>query len=166
MQKRRLFLVAVISAAIASSGCAVRAVKSTETGDPKAEKRVLIATQRSEFKEAVVSRVVEELERDLCYVKVIDLKRLEGEPAGSYDAVVVVDTCKAWSPSRRASRFVKQFPDKERLLLLTTAGGEGWKHGALGVDAITSASKAYKVDPVADEIFGKVRKILNPDHAP
>jgi hypothetical protein len=166
MQKRTLFLVAVVFAAVASTNCAVRAVKSTETGDPKAEKRVLIATQRSEFKEAVVSRVVQELERDMCYVKVIDLKRLEEEPAGSYDAVVVVNTCKAWSLSGRASRFVKQFPDKKRVVLLTTAGGEGWKPGALGVDAITSASKAYKVDPVADEIFGKVRKILNPDRAP
>ncbi len=166
MQKRTLFFVMVLSVAIASTGCAVRAIKSTETGDPKAEKRVLIATQRSEFKEAVVSRVLEVLERDMCYVKVIDLKELEREPAGSYDAVVVVNTCKAWSLSQRASSFVKQFPYKERVVLLTTAGGGDWMPKSVEVDAITSASKAYKVDPVADEIFGKVHKILNPEPAP
>ena len=92
-------------------GCAVRAVKTTEAGDPRAGNKVLIATQRSEFKEAVVSRVVEDLRADLCYVKVIDLKALKDEPATEYDAVVVVNTCKAWSLTRGASRFLKNFEE-------------------------------------------------------
>jgi hypothetical protein len=150
---------------MALCGCAVRAVKTTEVGVPRAGKNVLIATQRSEFKEAVVSRIVEELEKDLCYVRVIDLKQLKREPATDYDAVVVMNTCKAWSMSRAASKFVKSFPDKERVVLLTTAGGEDWKPKGVEVDAITSASKEQKADPVADAIVVRVRKILSTDHA-
>jgi hypothetical protein len=146
---------------LAFSGCAAKAVKTTEWGDLKADRRVLIATQRSEFKEAVVSRVVEDLEKDLCYVKVIDLKRLEDEPATDYDAIVVVNTCKAWRLTGDASKFVKAFPDKDRVFLLTTAGGEDWKPKAVEVDAITSASKDQKADPVAEEIVSRVRKILD-----
>jgi hypothetical protein len=165
VKERAFFCLVPVAAALAFCGCAVRAVKTTEAGDPGAGKRVLIATEQSEFKEAVVARIVEELRKDLCYVKVIDLKRLKHEPATDYGAVVVVNTCKAWTLSRRASRFVKEFPDKDRVVLLTTAAGEGWKHGAVGVDAITSASKVQKADPVAEEISRKVRKILEPDHA-
>ena len=164
MKGRAFFCLVLVAAALALCGCAVRAVKTMEAGDPGARQRVLIATEQSEFKEAVVARIVEDLQMDLCYVKVIDLKRLKHEPATDYGAVVVVNTCKAWSLSRSASRFVKQFPDKERVVLLTTAGGEDWKAGQLGVDAITSASKAQKADPVAEEISRRVRRILNRDH--
>jgi hypothetical protein len=142
------------------SGCAAKAVKTTEWGDLKARQKVLIATQRSEFKEAVVSRIVEDLEKDLCYVKVIDLKKLKTDSATGYDAIVVVNTCKAWRLTGGASKFVKEFPDKGRVVLLTTAGGEDWKPKSVEVDAITSASKEQKADPVADEIARKVRKIL------
>ena len=143
-------------------GCAVRAVKTAEWGDVEADQRVLIATQRSEFKAAVVKRIVEDLEEDLCYVKVMDLKGLGDEPATEYDAIVVVNTCKAWRMSRGASRFVKSFANKEKVVLLTTAGGGDWMPKSAGVDAISSASKSNKVDPLADEIVSKVRKILNP----
>jgi len=146
-------------------GCAAKAVNTTEWGDLKADQRVLIATQRSEFKEAVVSRIVEDLENDLYYVKVIDLKRLENEPATDYDAVVVVNTCKAWRLTGGASKFVKTFPYTDKVVLLTTAGGEDWKPKSVGVDAITSASKEQKADPVAEDIVGRVRKILGPDDA-
>jgi hypothetical protein len=150
---------------LAFCGCAARAVNTTEWGDLKAAQRVLIATQRSEFKEAVVSKIVEDLEKDLFYVKVIDLKRLEHEPATNYDAIVVVNTCKAWRLTGDASKFVKAFPDKDKVVLLTTAGGEDWKPKSVEVDAITSASKEQKSDPVADEISRMVRKILGAEGA-
>ena len=166
VKDRRFFCTVLIIVALAFCGCAFRAVKTTEAGDPRAGKRVLIATQQSEFKEAVVSKIVEDLKKDLCYVRVIDLKRLEDQPAADFGAIVVVNTCKAWSLSRGASKFVKRFPDKDRVVLLTTAGGEDWKPKSVEVDAITSASKAQKADPVAEEIVGKVRKILSPDNPP
>ncbi len=160
MKDRAFSAFVLVMASLVLCGCAARAVSTAEWGDLKADQRVLIATQRSEFKEAVVSRVVEGLKKDLCYVKVIDLKRLEDEPATDYDAVVVVNTCKAWRLTGGASEFVKAFPDKDRVVLLTTAGGEDWKPKSVEVDAITSASKEQKTDPVAEEIVGRVRKIL------
>ena len=160
MRNRAISSLVLVVVGLAFCGCAVRAVKTTEAGDPRAGNKVLIATQSSEFKEAVVTRIVEGLKEDLCYVKVIDLKALKDEPATEYDAVVVVNTCKAWRMTRGASRFVKNFEDKEKVVLLTTAGGGDWMPKSAGVDAITSASKSQKVDPLADEISDKVRKIL------
>ena len=161
MKDRAFSALVLVMASLAFCGCAGKAVNTTEWGDLKADQRVLIATQRTEFKEAVVSRVVEDLEKDLCYVKVIDLKRLENEPATNYDAIVVVNTCKAWRLTGGVSKFVKAFPYKDKVVLLTTAGGEDWKPKSVEVDAITSASKEQKTDPVAEEISRKVRKILD-----
>ena len=161
MKDRAFSALVLVMASLAVCGCAAKALNTTEWGDLKADQRVLIATQRSEFKEAVVSRIVEDLEKDLCYVKVIDLKRLEHEPATDYDAIVVVNTCKAWRLTGDASKFVKAFPNKDRVVLLTTAGGEDWKPRSVEVDAITSASKEQKTDPVAEDIVARVRKILD-----
>jgi hypothetical protein len=141
-------------------GCAAKAVNTAEWGDLKANQRVLIATQKSEFKETVVSRIAGELEKDLCYVKVIDLKKLKKTPATDYDAVVVVNTCKAWRLTGGALKFVKTFPDKDKVVLLTTAGAEDWTPRKVEVDAITSASEEGKADPVADDIVARVRNIL------
>ena len=58
---------------------------------------------------------------------------------------------------------LKNFEDKEKIVLLTTSGGGDWMPKPAGVDAISSASKSNKVEPLADEIVGKVRKILNTD---
>jgi hypothetical protein len=162
VKERAFSSLVLVVLALAFCGCAVRAVRTTEWGDLNAERRVLIATQTSEFKEAVVARIVEGLKEDLYYVKVIDLKALKGEPATEYDAIVVVNTCKAWSMSRGASRFVKNFEEREKVVLLTTAGGGDWMPKLGGLDAITSASKSNKVEPLANEIVGKVQKILNP----
>ena len=165
MKDRVFSALVLVVASLAVCGCAAKAVNTTEWGDLRADQRVLIATQRSEFKEAVVSRVVEDLEKDRFYVKVIDLERLEHEPAKDYDAIVVVNTCKAWRLTGGASKFVKAFPDKDRVVLLTTAGGEDWKPKSVEVDAITSASKDQKADPVAEDIVARVRKILGAEGA-
>ncbi len=161
MKHRAFALIVLAMAVLAFGGCAAKAVKTNEWGDLKSDQRVLIATQRSEFKEAVVSRIAEDLEKDLCYVRVIDLKELEIDTATDFDAVVVVNTCKAWRLTGGASKFVKEFPDKEKVVLLTTAGGEDWTPKAVKVDAITSASEEKKADPVAEDIVGRVRKILD-----
>lgn len=162
MKDRAFSFLVLIIVSLAVCGCAAKAVDTTEWGDLKADQRVLIATQKSEFKEAVVSRIAEELERDLCYVKVIDLKKLKKAPATDYDAVVIVTTCKAWRLTGGASKFVKAFPDKDKVVLLTTAGGEDWTPKKVEVDAITSASKEQKADPVAEDIVARVRRILTP----
>ena len=66
---------------------------------------------------------------------------------------------------RGPSKFVKAFPEKDKVVLLTTAGGEDWKPKSVEVDAITSASKEQKTAPVADEISRMVRKILGAEGA-
>ncbi|MFC1889528.1 hypothetical protein ACFL4G_07205 [Thermodesulfobacteriota bacterium] len=144
------------------SACAPQMVKERELGEITAARKVLIAEQQSEFKGVVVSAVSEALEKDGCFVRIIDLRELRGESTWNYDAVVVVNTLKAWRLNRNARTFFNSIDDRERrkVVLLTSANGTYWKVNLPGVDAITSASKMEDVDFVAADIVAKVRAIL------
>lgn len=142
---------------IAVSGCTLRTVKVIERNDKDSRKRVLVATQQSRFKEAVVSRVVEILEKDACYIKVIALKDLGSESTENYEAIIVVNTCRAWRLNGHARKFLKNVQEKGKIILVTTAKNENWRPKAVAVDAITSASEMTKVDAIAETIIHKVR---------
>jgi len=66
--------------------------ESFEVNTPKSEIRVLIATQGSEFKDAVVAGVVDHLKRKGAYIKVIDVSALPQVNENKWNAVVVLHT--------------------------------------------------------------------------
>ena len=127
-----------------------------------ADKAVLIATQKSEFKDAVISKVKAELENNKCTVKLIELKDVLKEPAENYNAIILVNTCMAGQIEGKVKKFLKKLSDadKKKVLLFTTAGGEDWIPKGTGVDCITSASKIAKADTVVLVIIAKVKSIL------
>lgn len=142
------------------SGCSLGMVKGLERGNKHCDKRILIATQQSEFKEVVVSRVLDGLVKDACYIKVMDLKKLASESTGKYQAIVILNTCWVWRLNRHARGFLKESSEKERIILLTTANDENWRPKKVQVDAITSASKMDRADSVAERIIEKARLLL------
>ena len=149
-----------VLAMLVLSGCASQ-VEVIERGDRNCEKRVLIATQQSAFKDAVVAGIVEELEKEPCYVKVVDLKKLTEESTTHYSALVIVTTCKIGRLNRHARKFFKHLPKKDegKIMLLTTIG-QKYDSKMGQVDAITSASKIEKAGAVSGTIAGKIRVLL------
>ena len=142
------------------AGCASQ-VEVIERGDRNCGNRVLIATQQSAFKDAVVAGIVEELDRDSCYVKIIDLKRLTEESIAHYSALVIVTTCKIGRLNRHARKFFKHLPEKdERKIILLTTIGQKYDSKMGQVDAIASASKMEKAGAVAESVVGKIRALL------
>ena len=160
MKREMLYLLFEIFLMTVISGCSLGMVKGLEHGNKHCEKRILIATQQSEFKEVVVSRVLDGLLHDACYIKVMDLKKIAGESTERYQAIVIMNTCWVWRLNRHARNFLKDAREKERIILLTTANDEAWKPKKVEVDAITSASKMDKADSVAKHIIEKVRSLL------
>ena len=80
-------------------GCAVGTVATVESGDRATEQsRVLIATQKSEFKQAVLHEIRSILENNSCYIKVIDVKKLPNESTEGYHAVIIL--MNAWQADR------------------------------------------------------------------
>ncbi len=142
-------------------GCALKTMETVEMGDRmNRERRVLIAAQSSEFKDAVIAKITNALEQDLGYLKMIDVTKLADESADDYNAIVIVNTCVAYRLHGSASNFLENVQDRGKIILLTTAADERKEYRPERVDAITSASRMNKADEIADAIVVKVRAVL------
>lgn len=142
------------------AGCASRQIQARAVGNKAALVRLLIATQKSEFKAAVVARLQEEFRKDAGYIKIIDLSELELETTADYSAVVIINTGKAFRARPPVRRFIGRTREPDKIVLLTTVMSRGWHPKGLYVDSITAASEIAEAGAVAEDIATGVRAIL------
>ena len=132
--------------------------KPFEVNRPDVREHVLIATQGSAFKDAVVHGVVDRLENRPAYVKVIDVASLSDVREADWNAIVVLHTWEMSKPPAAVKAFVDRAQARDKLVVLATSG-EGNQH-IDGVDTITSASVMAKAPAQADQIVSRVEKVL------
>ena len=97
-----------LAATLVVQGCAPQMVKTVEIGNPRAVMRVLIASESSDFKQAVIEKVVAGYDQDSLYFKITDLQNLADETASSYAAVMIINSCVAWQLNPKANAFIRQ----------------------------------------------------------
>ena len=142
-------------------GCAAGTVDTIESGDKAARNNwVLIATQKSDFKRAVILEIRGILENNSCYIKVIDIKRLQNENISGFDAVIILNKCMAGRPDPRVESFIDNVIQKEKLIVLTTGGLDSWKPESSRVDAITSASVMTDTTVIGRSLADKALDII------
>ena len=142
-------------------GCAVGTVDTIESGDRATEQsRVLIATQKSDFKQAVIHEIRNILEKNSCYIKVIDVKKLPYEPTEGYHAVIILNECMAGRPDPRVESFIDEATEKEKLIVLTTGRLDSWKLESPRVDAITSASVMTQAATIGQTLAQKALEVI------
>jgi hypothetical protein len=144
--------------------CAVTPVRPLEIGDKDAQRRVLIATQHSEFKDAVLSRVTDLLEQEGYFIRVVGLEDLAHQSGETYGAIVIINSYWFWQIDGEASDFIDRVDEKkqEKIILLTTVGEEIWNPGRGNVDTISSASLMSKVDSISEELIEKIQILVGP----
>ncbi|MBU1862339.1 MAG: hypothetical protein KKH94_01570 [Candidatus Omnitrophica bacterium] len=157
MNFRFFYSIAIIINLIISTPAAAF-VETVEKGDEDSGRKVLIATDESQFKDAVVSQIVKLLETDACYIRVIDLKELRSEHDTNYHAIILMNSCWALQLNKHVKEFLDTVKYKERVILLTTAGNKNWKPKTISVDAITSASRIQEAASIAETVVDKVRE--------
>lgn len=141
------------------------AAKTITALEPVLLKQVLIATETSRFKEALVTQVAEVLcqDRQPLLVKLINLNSLATESIQDYQAIVLVNSCRAWQPSSTVREFLRKLndTDKKKLVVLTTANSGKCDLGVAGVDAISAASKHTGIAAVSQAVVDKIRARLS-----
>ena len=135
---------------------------ASELNEPTLDKKVLVASRYSEFKEAVIGKLRDTFKDQPVYIKFIGLGDLEEEDAKQYDAVVMINKCMAWQMDRNVIGFLKRFEDQGNIIVLTTSGDGNWlpKMEERNFDVISSASEKANVDKVADQIIEKVNSFV------
>ena len=125
---------------------------------PQAKHKLLIATQGSAYKNAVVEGVIEAAEERQITVEVIDVSSLSTVNAEDWSAIVIIHTWENWQPQVDAAEFARRYPNTDKNVFLATSG-----QGDLniqGVDAITSASVTADVPKHVADIVRRIDAVL------
>ncbi len=143
-------------------GCTLKSVEPTEDGHRDARNgRVLIATQKSEFKRTVVSEIKDNLGDNVAYVRIVDVKWLPNETPEEFNAIVILNRCMAGRPDPRVETFIDDLPEKNKVIVLTTGRLDSWQPDSREIDAMSSASTMSATSPIARSIADKILEIID-----
>jgi hypothetical protein len=138
--------------------CAVKTVSTTRFGSPEGcERRLLIASEFSEFKSAVIQQLTRDLNDDACYLKTIDIGVLGAEPAEAYDSIVILNSLKYFKINSNARSYLDQTPEKQKFVMLVTTGKKGKTVAVDAIDAVSSASTLVNSEMVAGQMVTRIR---------
>jgi hypothetical protein len=140
-----------------AAGC-VGPVKERVISVPEPQRKVLIATRNTEFKNALVEAVLQDLEGEPWAITVTDITDLVVAPAEDYDAIVVIDRLWGGSISGIGSDFIAGLADKDKLVLVVTAHNTRWRHEDEEIDAVTAPSSLPAAAAIAADVAARIRK--------
>ena len=113
---------------------------------------LLIATQGSAYKDALVTQVVNHVQQDPeIHVRVIDVSMLAEVNRAEWDAIIMLQAWEKWNPHPAVKAFVEGGFDPETMFLVTTSDAEDSSMD--GLDAITGASDVSRADSDAQRII-------------
>ncbi|MFH1435304.1 MAG: hypothetical protein ABIJ56_06275 [Pseudomonadota bacterium] len=141
---------------VACAGCAGNR-PLIEVGDVNAEKKVLIAVKKTDFKSKVIDRVARTLEKESYYIKVVGLDELDYDEAQAYGAIVIFNSRMVGRMNPRVYGFLKKGEKNPKVIVFTTVANEK-RSNKVKVDIITSASKPHRVEEKSDELIALIRK--------
>jgi len=131
-----------------------------EVGGPLLSQKVLIASQGSDFKNALVKSLTENLKEKSLYIKVVDVSALSEVNEDEWDAVVLIHTTEKYQLHPDVKKYLDRAKDLSKVMLITTSSSGKWKTGDYDVDIITSASKMDEVGPLTTTILAHLDSIL------
>lgn len=134
-------------------------------GDSSSGKKVLIAANKSDFKDSLLSNLSDSLVADSVYVKIIGLKQLPSATTKNWSAILILNTCVAWQMENSVQEFIKKNSTYRHFITFTSSGSpkQCWpsKKAPQGIDAFTSASTMDKQTAVTDTLMQLLRKHLH-----
>jgi glycine cleavage system pyridoxal-binding protein P len=137
---------------------AMRVAPGFQVGDQSQPQHVLIATQGSPFKDALVAAVVEHLKSRVIHLRVIDVSELPAVHENDWTAVVIIHTWELGRAQADARTFSDHMTNKKKLIVVTTSGGGREKMP--GIDAISAASVMNDVPARAAEVAARLDALL------
>ncbi len=162
MEKRLIHTLWVVSilTIIPVVSC-TRALKEQTFQTPQAQTNLLIAGDASEFKDMLRHTIIQTY-RTKANIRVVNIDKLSQISPQDYDAILIIDTCLAWTrfnPSVRS--FLERPAAKERVVWFMTVDDTEEHYQHHGVDAITAASVTTHQQEVATRLTRQLDAILS-----
>jgi hypothetical protein len=132
-----------------------------EVGTADMGKKVLIATQGSEYKSLMVDTLTTRLKGEDVYISVIDISGLNAINQKDWDAEVIIHSTERYRLPEPVKEYLGRIENPDEVMLLITSGSGEWKPEDCKVDIITSASKVADISEIANSIVAKVDSLLS-----
>ena len=156
MRTRLLRIVGIIFGSIAGLVLAAFAVyvilyyprkaESFEINTPNPARRILIATQGSDFKDTLAKALCDSLKQSSVYIRGIDVGELAEVNDEDWDRILIVNSF-IIRLNKDVDRFITRTLAPERILVFVTSGGADWlPQPEFTVDALTSASRKVYIN--------------------
>lgn len=134
--------------------------ESFEVGSPKLDQKVLIASQASDFKNALVDSLITHLEEKPLYIKVVDVSALGDVNEEEWNSLVLINTCQQYKLHPDVKKYLDKAKNLSKVILVITSGSGEWKTDEYDADIFTSTSKMYELKPLVSSILTLVKTIL------
>lgn len=122
--------------------------------------KLLIATQGSEFKNALTDEIIQHYKNDSVFIKVIDVTSLDSIDVKMFNAILLIHTWENWQPPVIVEDFVRGLSnDKKNNLIAMTTSGQG-SYKMKEVDAITGESNLNNVSSISHQLIKKLDPML------
>ncbi len=133
-----------------------------EINERTLEKKILIASRKSDFKIDIIDEVQRTFVNKGIYIKIVGIETLKNEDANNYSAVLILNTAMAWEIDRKVESFLQRFGDSNSIIVLTTSGSGDFLPDMNGrqVDAVSAASSKNNINPTADKIIRKINELI------
>ncbi len=131
-----------------------------EVGSPEMDKKVLIATQGSEYKNLMVDTLTARLKGEDVYISVIDISGLKEINQEDWDAEVIIHTTEGYRLPEVVKEYLGRVENPDEVILLITSGDGSWKPEECKVDVLTSASKVTDISEKSNSIEKKINSLL------
>ena len=138
-------------------------IEPFEIGSTEMEHKVLIASQGSDFKNALVESLTTHLKEKPIFINVIDVTTLDEINEDEWGAVVLIHTTEQWKLQPDVKAYLDRAQDLNKVVVLTTSGSGEWKTEDYNIDVITSASKNEELPLLIAEILTRLDAILKTD---
>lgn len=146
---------------ICTATACTRSLKEQEFKNPQARIDLLIAGNASPYKDAIREAVIQKYRRQ-ANIRVINIDKLGKIVPSHYQAILIMDTCHAWT---RFNQTVKAFLDrpaaKGRVVWFMTVDDTDEVYQHAGVDAITAASVVTNQERVVARLTRQIDAILS-----
>jgi len=135
-------------------------ISSFEINTISNDKKILIATQGSAFKNKITSNIINHYKNDSIYIKVIDVDGLSKIYTKDYNAIILIHTWESWQPPQTVKLFLNRTRLKQKKIIILTTSGSG-DAKMKGIDALTGESIIENTQNYSEEIIKKLEPLLN-----
>ncbi|HLV38526.1 hypothetical protein [Xanthomarina sp.] len=120
---------------------------------------LLIATQGSDFKNAVTNNIVNYFKDEAIFIKVIDVSKLNNTEAKDFNSILLIHTWENTKPPAEIEKFINNNKELRKKTVVYTTSGDG-SYKMKNVDALTGESNLEDIDQVSKQIIEKLKTIL------